>query len=128
MCLQVQKFPFLKYFKLSSPLLTRKKFLIGIAHKNIPSILREKSNEILQFVQQKLTEDHCRDDYKELLELVCIFLGGTPPRGIIGAIHEARFMSKAIYSLKIVMFKKQIKLTAKEEKGLTAVSVFVAVL
>ncbi|XP_036340152.1 uncharacterized protein LOC118749459 [Rhagoletis pomonella] len=121
-----------KRFPNQWPTIDQKKFLIGIAHKNIPPILREKSNKILQFVQQKLTEDHCRDDYKELLELVCIFLGGTPPRGIKfykpGAIHEARFMSKAIYSLKIVMFKNQIKLTAKKEKGSTAVSVFVAVL
>ncbi len=35
-------------------------------------------------------------------------------------------MSKAIYSLKVTLFKDQFKLTAREEKGLTAVSMWVA--
>lgn len=42
-----------------------------------------------------------------------IFLGEIPPRGIRfktpGAVHHARFMSKAIYSLKIYLFNKQFQ-------------------
>src|SRR6218665_1485069 len=52
-----------------------------------------------------------RDDYRELLELSVVFLGGTPPRGIRfqypGAIHRARWMARAIYSLKMWLFHKQ---------------------
>ncbi|KAF0744220.1 Uncharacterized protein FWK35_00019537, partial [Aphis craccivora] len=44
----------------------------------------------------------------DLLELTIIFLGQTPPNGIFfkvpGPIHHARWMSKAIYSIKIFLF------------------------
>lgn len=67
-------------------------------------------------------EDHCRDDYKEFAELCCIYLGGIPPRGIRlykpGPIHDARFMPRAIYSLKMYLFRDQLKLSKKEVKGL----------
>jgi len=62
----------------------------------------------------QLRKPYNRDDYRELLELLAvIFLGGT--RGISfqypGAMHHTRWMSKpkAIYSLKIFIFRKQFK-------------------
>jgi len=65
----------------------------------------------------QLRKPHNRDDYRELLELAVIFLGGTPTRGISflypGTIHHARWMSKAIYSLKIFIFHNQFKLKKK---------------
>ena len=80
-------------------------------------------------MEQKVTENHYRDDYRELLELACIFLGGTPPHGIKfykpGVIHNARFMSRAIYSIKMVLFKDQVKMTDREKRGLITMSVFV---
>jgi hypothetical protein len=73
-----------------------------------------------------------RDDYRELLELTVIFLGGIPARGVKfmapGAIHHARWMAKALYSLKIWLFRGQFKLTAREEKGLHDVCMFVVLL
>jgi hypothetical protein len=39
-------------------------------------------DHIIHFATTKLAITHPRDDYKELLELVIIFLGGIPPRGI----------------------------------------------
>ncbi|GBP85742.1 PiggyBac transposable element-derived protein 4 [Eumeta japonica] len=59
-----------------------------------------------------------RNDYKELLDLSCIFLGGTPPGGIKfkapGAAHHARWLAKAIYCLKIYMFNKQFHINQNE--------------
>ncbi|GBP21071.1 hypothetical protein EVAR_11102_1 [Eumeta japonica] len=59
-----------------------------------------------------------RNDYKELLDLLCIFLGGTPPGGIKfkapGAAHHARWLAKAIYCLKIYMFNKQFHINQNE--------------
>ena len=51
-----------------------------------------------------------RDDYKEFLELIIVFLGSTPSRRQKvsfrepGAIHRARWMGRAIYSLKMWLF------------------------
>ncbi|XP_044575051.1 uncharacterized protein LOC123258862 [Cotesia glomerata] len=70
-----------------------------------------------------------RGDYKELLELGFIFLGAEPPSGIIfkqpGAVHHARWMAKAIYSLKIFVFRNQFKLSNSEMKGVRQVCIFV---
>jgi hypothetical protein len=41
-------------------------------------------------------------------------------------MHHARWMSKAIYALKVLMFRSQFKLTAREEKGLRQIAVFIS--
>jgi len=41
-----------------------------------------------------------------------------------GAIHQARWMAKALYTIKVWMFKDQFKLTACEEKAHRDVSLF----
>ncbi|KAG0714811.1 hypothetical protein GWK47_013401 [Chionoecetes opilio] len=61
----------------------------------------------LQVLQER--EDLC-DDYRELVKLVIIFLGGAPPGlgNLIpapGANAQARWMSKVLYSFKIWMFR-----------------------
>ena len=77
-----------------------------------------------------MKEEFPRNDYKEFLELIIIFLGGTPPRGIkfakLGAMHLARWIAKAIYCLKILIFRKQFcELTENETKGLIEVAGFI---
>jgi len=73
-----------------------------------------------------------RDDYLELLHLSWTFLGGAPGSCVKfrapGAMHHARWMAKAIYSLKIYMFQDQFVLTAAEKKGVTNISLFVALI
>lgn len=58
-----------------------------------------------------------------------IFLGAIPPNGVMfkrpGAVHHARWMAKAIYNLKIFLFRNQFKLTNSEMKGVRQVCVFV---
>jgi hypothetical protein len=74
---------------------------------------------------------HPRDDYKELLELTIIFLGGVPPKGIAfrypGAFHHARWMSKVLYCYKIWLFRQSFRLTKKEETGLRELCMFAAI-
>lgn len=53
---------------------------------------------------------------------------GHPRFRAPGALHRARWMAKAIYSLKMFLFKGQLNLTAREQNGLSNISVFVAVL
>jgi len=64
--------------------------------------------EVLAFAQQQLEEVHPRDDYKELLQLTVIFLGGVPAGGIRfrapAGLHRARWMARLLYGLKLFMF------------------------
>ena len=60
-------------------------------------------DEALKFALACLNDQHPRDDYRELLELTVIYMGGVPPRGIRimapGQMHRARWMAKAKYAL-----------------------------
>lgn len=42
-----------------------------------------------------------------------------------GAYHHTRWLSKGLYSIKIWLFRAQIQLTAREERGMTEVALFV---
>lgn len=86
------------------------------------------SSEIKQFCEHELRKPICRDDYKEFLELIILFLGGNvsnrnnlrPP----GATHHARWMGKALYALKIYLCRENFRLTSQEEKGLRDICIF----
>lgn len=72
---------------------------------------------VLSFCQEQLNCRHPRADYKELLQLSVIFLGGDIPNFDFkqpGAMHRARWMAKIIYSIKIVLFKQQFKMKKTE--------------
>jgi len=43
-----------------------------------------------------------------------------------GAIHQAQWMAKAIYSLNIYLFREKFRLTPKEETALRSIYVFIA--
>jgi hypothetical protein len=95
------------------------------------STLKQVKNittEMINFSQNQLTKFQPRDDYKELLNLAIIFLGGILERGISfrtpGGLHRARWMAKAIYSLKIYLFRDQFKLSKKEETGIRDACIF----
>jgi hypothetical protein len=59
---------------------------------------------MISFAQKQLKQFQPRDDYKELLNLTIIFLGGTPEKGISvrtpAGLHRATWMAKANSSLK----------------------------
>ena len=42
-----------------------------------------------------------------------------------GAIHHARWMAKALYALKIYLFRDQLRLTSHETRGVCDVCIFV---
>lgn len=70
-----------------------------------------------------------RDDYLELLELVKIIIGRSPSRGICfrapGPMHNARWMSKAIYAFKVWLFRGQCLLNDSEVSGQLEVCFFI---
>lgn len=84
-------------------------------------------DEMINFCSEQLQKNY-RDDYRELLELVIIFLGGRIQGGNRlrkpGAMHQARWMAKAIYSLKIFILREQFEFDAGELKGIRDVCIF----
>ena len=74
-----------------------------------------------------------RNDYREFLELCMIFVGSNKKSFILkefraqGGVSNARWMSKAIYAIKIVLFRRQFTLFPELLVGLTSVALFVAV-
>ncbi|CAH1647379.1 unnamed protein product [Spodoptera littoralis] len=87
---------------------------------------------LLEFYRTELTKNIVRDDYRyrdELIELSIIFLGGDtekkfkirPP----GAMHQARWMARALYSLKICLLSSQFKISNKDKVALLDVCMFI---
>lgn len=112
------------------------KYDSGLKDPSVNEHLRTIVKPITSFIeeQMKLEEEKktLRADYYELLELSLLFLGGKlkkKPGQVIfhpaGAIHHARWMAKAIYSLKIFLFRKQFQISDHELQGLKAVNVFI---
>lgn len=89
---------------------------------------QEMKTAALDYAMEVVQQDHQRDDFRELLELTIIYLGGVPPRGIRimapRAMYQARWLAKAIYGLKVFMFRSQFNLTA-ETKALGLFNLFI---
>ncbi|KAG0718982.1 U2 small nuclear ribonucleoprotein B'' [Chionoecetes opilio] len=87
-------------------------------------------DDALAFLKEALmSKIHPREDYEELLRLSYLFLGGEGPAKPFrrpGALHQARWMAKAIYCLKLQMLKSQLSLTGREKAGVERVALFVA--
>ena len=91
---------------------------------------KDLANETLSLCFSCLTENsNSRDDYRELMELLVIYLGEKPARGIRfmapGPLHRARWMHKAIYCLKIFLFRSQLSLSEGELISLSEFNLFV---
>ena len=75
--------------------------------------LKQKKTSTIAVVSNLLEEASPRADYREVAELCLILLGEEPPRDIHwakpGAIHQARWMAKNIYCMKVLMLFKEVK-------------------
>jgi hypothetical protein len=83
--------------------------------------------KLLAFYLAELNNVIIRKDYRELIELSIVFLGGDKEEKIRppGAMHQARWMARAIYSLKISLFSSQLELNTKEKVALLEVCLFI---
>ena len=61
------------------------------------------SDAVKAFIVAQLDADHPRDDYRELIILSALLVGVVVGGNIRkpGAVHRARWMAKAIYSMKM---------------------------
>lgn len=105
------------------------KFQTVISDAYSAQVVADTADDMIAFAMDQLQKFQPRDDYRELLELAVVFLGGVPVKGISfkspAGIHRARWMAKAIYSLKVWMFRSQFTLTKTEEVGVQNICLFV---
>lgn len=98
-------------------------------HIDVDVVSDDVRHNIMNFLVEQLTLKQPRDDYRELLELSVIFLGGTPPRGVSfripGPVSHARWMAKAIYALKIYLFQNQFNITTREKDSIRRICIFI---
>ena len=103
-------------------------------HRGLSSLVQQ----VVIFLQNWLMNSSkmtLRHDYLELASLSLLFLGGTFPESlkpftfnVPGAIHHARWMSKAIYTLKIALFRKQLKgVYGDQLKDIFSLAIFISV-
>jgi len=89
-------------------------------------IPEEERKELVNFPLGMLRKGTVR----EFLELALLFLGVQKIEGrrisfkSPGPMHNARWMSKVIYSIKVWLFRGQFKLTKKEEEALRELALF----
>ncbi|KAG0722564.1 hypothetical protein GWK47_044271 [Chionoecetes opilio] len=84
--------------------------------------------EMLGHLQRLLhCGNHPREDYKEIILLSVAYLGGGVPTSFRapGAYHMARWMAKAIYAVKIMLFHDQLEMSRRELAGIRRVAFFV---
>lgn len=93
---------------------------------NILQELGDEKDYIIEFLRGQLALEHHRNDYKELLEVALAFLGfheitfKAP-----GAHSNARWMAKAIYYLKIWLFRDQFQLNSDEKEKIPIMCMFI---
>lgn len=102
---------FFGHFKDFWPRINQQSFCTAVEDDTLAIMIAPWKDDVIKFALAQLKKFQPRDDYRELLELSIIFLGGTPERGIRfqypGAIHRARWMARAIYCIKMWLFHKQ---------------------
>jgi hypothetical protein len=85
-------------------------------------VSQEDNTNTIALLHNLLIQDQVRDDYKELLELSLIYLTGSSE--ILnrfcfkqpGALHKARWLSKILYSMKIVLLQDKISSELPQEE------------
>ncbi|GBP54469.1 hypothetical protein EVAR_47338_1 [Eumeta japonica] len=112
-----------KRFRSAWPSIDQRKFSIVSSDPDALRYVQNIADSTISFAKKQLNDYQPRDDYKELLTLTIIFLGGVPNKGISfrapAGLHRARWMAKAIYCLKLFMFRDQFKMTKRELKAIT---------
>ena len=97
-------------------------------------MVEKEARETMNMCLELLDNDTFpREDYKELVELTLVWLGGVSKVSNFkfqwpGAFHLARFMAKNLYILKMDLLKNQIRfLSGEEREQISQLAIFVGV-
>lgn len=122
-----------KRFQKKWPEIDQQKFTVGGDNLYKTTELISLRQEMKKYYSEAIKNQQPREDYLELLNLCNIFLGSSEATAgakfrAPGALHQARWMAKAIYCLKMYLFQDQINLTAAEKRSITELSLFVSLI
>ena len=99
--------------------------------ESLPDWMKTEANDVLKWATKEHSKNTwARADYKELIELVIIFLGGKIDNfkfRLPGPDHHARWMSKEIYCLKISLLLNQYELDEDTKAKLIECAKFQAI-
>ena len=87
--------------------------------KKVKDASQKEASEIENFGVKTLQRKFSRDNYREFLKLYFIFLDKYRKNYTFrkpGACHHVRSMSKAIYILKMYLFRAELNLRKKIEE------------
>ena len=121
---------FFKRFMEAWPKFDRTKFESGISDLIVEEALRDVRDDLGLFLSKLIRETHQRSDYREFVELSLLFLNievDSSTKLFLrapGPISHARWMAKALYSLKMFMCRKFLQLTANEINRLREICIF----
>jgi hypothetical protein len=81
------------------------------------------------FSKNQLCQFQPQNNNKELLKLTIIFPGEKSQNGIFfkvpGPVHHSRWMAKALYTLKIFLFRNEFKSTLNEHNAFPDLCIFI---
>ena len=99
---------------------------------SVPDWMQVEGKSVLDWALKELAKKTWpRADYKELLELTIICLGGDIPGfkfRLPGPDHHARWMSKVIYLLKLFLLLNMFKMSEDEKIQVVEVSKYILIL
>lgn len=118
-----------KRFQMYWPNIDQSKYMEGVQDDSVKNSVKDFEKEVSEFLRIQLTNIQPRDDYLEFIKLCLIFLGKTPSHDVSfripGAYHHARWMSKAIYSLKMFIFREEFPMSKEELSSIKAICLFI---
>jgi len=121
-----------KRFQKSWPSIDKDEYAVATDDLFQDPVLNKLRLEMLEYLPRALEVQQPRDDYQELLRLSLLFLGGdNADKGSStfrapGPTHHARWMAKAIYALKMFLFRSQFQLTPQEFRNIQDLALFVS--
>ena len=102
-----------------------------LEYSSLPDWMEKEARSVLDWAVKELEKKTWpRADYKELLSLTIICLGGDVPGfqfQIPGPDHHARWMSKQIYYLKMKLLKNLFDMTEDEKEQVEEICKFILV-
>ena len=105
--------------------------LFKFDYSSVPEWMVEEGKAVLAWAERELAKNTWpRDDYKELLKLTIICLGGNIPGFqfmIPGPDHHARWMSKVIYFLKMLLLLYQFLMSEEEKRQVVEISKYILI-
>lgn len=122
-----------KNFKANWTNIDKTVYKTGIEDPLIARTIKDQIEDVSNFISKILnSEVQPRDDYKELLLLSLIFIGKLPEERVKfykpGGVSRARWMARAIYCLKIFLFRDQISLSKNEESAIRQICIFIVLI